>query len=375
MTNVTDDGKIKKKVLREGVGLTPPCNSMVSIKYSSYLEYNDEPTDYIYMKKPYNFRLGNAMVYGLNIAVQSMKINEKAIFLIHPDYAFGEMGHPPRIPAKATFLFQIELLRFVDSGDAVKFDDLTADEKKQFPVAYKTALSLVEHAKDFFKLNTKRSIREYNRAASLLQYCHLGDMEDQKQQQKLLFKLYTNLAVCYTKENIPRKACSMCNQIYAMCKNTSIQIPAKVYFHNGRALSMLGDYEAARAKLLTAQRLEPHNVDISTELAKNNATMKEKNKIDRRLAQALVNKQIKPEDNNKSTKKGVITASSVDDSFEKEIQNLCKNLLQNQDQLQFKLPGGLTEKECESAKNEAEKVGLYFRESVNKDKKTFYITK
>lgn len=372
MTNVTDDGKIKKKVLREGVGATPPCNSLVSIKYSSYLEYNDEPTDYAYMKRPYNFRLGNAVVYGLNIAVQNMKTNEKAIFLIDPDYAFGKMGHPPRIPANATFLFQIELMRFVDSGDAVKFNDLSSEEKKQFPVAYKTALSLVEHAKDLFKHDTKRSIREYNRAVSLLQYCQLGDMEDQEKQQKLLFKLYSNLAVCYTKENIPRKACTMCNQIFAMCKNTSIKIPAKVFFHNGRALSMLGDFEAAREKLIIAQRREPHNADISTELAKNNAKMVEKKNIDRRLAQALMNQKV--ETDKKSTKTNVAT-DSVDDSFGKEIHNLCKTLLQNQDQLQFKLPGGLTEKECESARKEAEKVGLQFRESENNGVKIFFISK
>lgn len=60
MKEVTSDGKIKKKIVREGVGQTPPENAMVSILYCSYLEYQDEPTDCAFIRKPYTFRLGTS---------------------------------------------------------------------------------------------------------------------------------------------------------------------------------------------------------------------------------------------------------------------------------------------------------------------------
>lgn len=266
MTNVTEDGKIKKRIKREGVGSTPPELAVCSILYSSYLEYNDEPTDYTYIKKAYQFRLGTACFAGLNVAVASMKVTEKAQFLFHPDYAFGAMGHPPRIPANSTFLFHIELLKFSDSGAALGFENLTVEDKKQFQTAYKTSLGLMESAKEHFKNNPKVAIRDYNRALGLIEECNLKDINEQEEQQKLKLRILTNLTVCFNKDNMPKKACSACNEIYSMVKNTSLTIPSKVYFNNGRALFMIGEYERAKEKLLKARRLEPQNTDISKEL-------------------------------------------------------------------------------------------------------------
>lgn len=372
MVNVTEDGKIKKRIRRKGTGETPPPNAMVSIRYSSYLEYSDEPSDCAFIKKPYQFRLGNAGIVGLNIAVQSMRVNEKSQFLIHHDYAFGEMGHPPRIPAAATFLFYVELVRFLDSGAALEMNKLTLEEKRQFPVAYKTALALVENGKEHFRLNNlKLAIREYNKAAALLCECSLSDMSEQEKQQKLLFKLYTNLAICYNKDSNPRKACSMCNNIFAMSKNTSLTIPAKVYFHNGRALLMLNEFQRAREKLLVAQKLEPHNRDISAELAKVIGKLQEEGHRERSFARALLqNKEPLPQE-----KPAIL--KNVHENFRTVIRNQCEELIASE-KIQFKLPGGLTDEERQAAKCEAEKVGLKLRESKhneNEGKLVYYITK
>ena len=42
------------------------------------------------------------VIPGWEIAVKSMRRNERSQFLISPEYAFGEMGCPPRIPPNAT---------------------------------------------------------------------------------------------------------------------------------------------------------------------------------------------------------------------------------------------------------------------------------
>ena len=41
-----------------------------------------------------------------------MKIGEKAKLVIRSDYGYGDRGHPPTIPAKATLIFDVELLGF-----------------------------------------------------------------------------------------------------------------------------------------------------------------------------------------------------------------------------------------------------------------------
>ena len=46
------------------------------------------------------------------LAVASMKEKEVADFLISPDYAFGPMGCPPRIPPAATLRYKVDLKKF-----------------------------------------------------------------------------------------------------------------------------------------------------------------------------------------------------------------------------------------------------------------------
>ena len=48
--------------------------------------------------------------------MKSMRRNERSQFLISPDYAFGEMGCPPRIPpdAASEFSFNISWCSVID---------------------------------------------------------------------------------------------------------------------------------------------------------------------------------------------------------------------------------------------------------------------
>lgn len=41
-----------------------------------------------------------------------MKVGEKAKLVIRSDYGYGDSGHPPTIPGKATLVFDVELLGF-----------------------------------------------------------------------------------------------------------------------------------------------------------------------------------------------------------------------------------------------------------------------
>lgn len=54
------------------------------------------------------------MIKGWDIGVASMKVGEKSIFTLKSEYAYGEMGSPPKIPGGATLIFTIDLLSFHD---------------------------------------------------------------------------------------------------------------------------------------------------------------------------------------------------------------------------------------------------------------------
>lgn len=374
MTNLTPDGKIKKRIRREGVGELPPDRSVCSILYTAFLEFNDEPLDYAHIKKPYSFRLGSAVLYGLNLAVASMKVTEKAQFLIDPDYAFGKMGCPPRIPPNSTILYQIELVKFSDSGAALDFENLTIEDKKSFTVASKTALGLIESAKEHFKKNVKVAIRDYNRALGLIDDCQLADYSEQEEQQKIKLRILTNLTVCYNKVDQPKRCCTACNEIFNMVKNTSLQIPAKVYFNNGRALYMIGEYERAKYELLRAQKLEPANTEISKELLKVKEKIDKMKQKEKEVAKKFL--ETKDEATTSAASKEVEVESNEDSSFKDLIVSVCDDLLKSNEQ-QYVLPSGLMAKEIEMIKTECMKKGLKFRESKYNEngKLTYYIAK
>ena len=100
MVNLTEDGGVKKRIISPGLecdGIVPEKGS-VTIHYSLSIEGQDEPFDSTYLRgKCERHRLDdNRLIFGLDLAVRSMKNHEKAEFIIEPKYAFGDMGCPPR---------------------------------------------------------------------------------------------------------------------------------------------------------------------------------------------------------------------------------------------------------------------------------------
>lgn len=94
MENVTEDGLVKKRVLRKGIGDQIPDLAQVTIDYNAYVEYNDEPFDSTYARKHrFTFRLNQGGVLpGMNAGVGTMRMNEKAQFLVGYQYAYGPHG-------------------------------------------------------------------------------------------------------------------------------------------------------------------------------------------------------------------------------------------------------------------------------------------
>lgn len=69
---------------------------MTVLLFFLYLEKNISTLNLLSVKFP------GCHIAGLELALSSMKKNEKSRFMIKPKYAYGAMGCPPRIPADST---------------------------------------------------------------------------------------------------------------------------------------------------------------------------------------------------------------------------------------------------------------------------------
>lgn len=94
-----------EQVVQKGNGPQVPENCVVYLRYQGYFEYQEVPFDSTLMQceakgdDSLRINLANGgLIPGLHLGVLSMCKGEKAEFLIHPDYAYGKMGCPPRIP-------------------------------------------------------------------------------------------------------------------------------------------------------------------------------------------------------------------------------------------------------------------------------------
>lgn len=292
MEHLTSDGKVKKIIIRNGYGDCPQDGHQVTVDYNAYIEYSDTPFDSTYIRKrPLNFQVNNGeTILGLDIGVKSMKINEKAQFLFHHDYAYGKMGCLERIPPESTVLFEVELKKYIDIEAVSSYKFLSKEKQQEFSEIYKYCKASCLTAKDLVQKNVKAAIKEYNIIAGKLEYCTLNDDAEQEKQQTLLLRVYTNLVVCYIKVQSPKQACTSANKVYNLTRGTRLRTPAKVFFNHARALRMLGEFERAIEKLKIAKKCEPNDKLIAEECVMLEEEYKRSKEQERNIAKAIFSK-------------------------------------------------------------------------------------
>lgn len=302
----------------------------------------------------------------MELAILSMEDRETAQFLVHPALAYGRLGCPDRIPANATLMFRIEIIRVVDSITADKYEKMTSEERKKFANVRKIAETHQTKAKESFRSgNYKAALKSYNTAIHLLETAQLANISEQEIQQKTLLKLYTNLAVCYNSKDLPKRACLACQRIYELTTNRELKVPAKAYFHHGRALIKLGEYTHAKAKLLKAKVLEPNNAEILGALVKLEELLNDYKEKEFKFAQAVADKKEAME---------IFDISDINPAFATKCKEFITNFKESKELIQ-ELPDGLTAKELKLMQIEAEIAKMEFSNYKNNGKIIYTITK
>ncbi|VAI86362.1 unnamed protein product [Triticum turgidum subsp. durum] len=131
VTEIGDDKKILKKVLKEGEGYERPNEgAVVTVKITGKLQDGT-----VFLKKghdeqePFEFKTDEeAVIEGLDRAVLNMKKGEVALVTIPPEYAYGstESKQDAIVPPNSTVIYEVELVSFVKDKESW---DLNNSEK------------------------------------------------------------------------------------------------------------------------------------------------------------------------------------------------------------------------------------------------------
>ncbi|MCU0655062.1 MAG: FKBP-type peptidyl-prolyl cis-trans isomerase [Polyangiaceae bacterium] len=97
--------------MKVGTGAEAKEGSAVKVHYTGTLKNGTKFDSSLDRGDPFSFTIGQGQVIkGWDQGVVGMKVGGKRKLTIPHELGYGERGSPPKIPGKATLLFEIELL-------------------------------------------------------------------------------------------------------------------------------------------------------------------------------------------------------------------------------------------------------------------------
>ncbi len=114
---VTQEDGLKYIDMVVGTGPAPSCpGAVVEVHYTGYLVDGTKFDSSVDRGAPASFPLSN-VIKGWTVGVGSMHVGGKRKLIIPYTLAYGPNGRAPVIPAKATLIFDVELLKIVSDPD------------------------------------------------------------------------------------------------------------------------------------------------------------------------------------------------------------------------------------------------------------------
>lgn len=138
--DVPEPADLIKEDLTVGTGAEARDGDKVKVNYTGRLLKTNFMFDTSVGKKPFDFQLGKGgVIKGWDLGVVGMKVGGKRKLTIPSKLGYGDSGSPPKIPGKATLVFDVELLSVGEEADAGAKDaggdggakDKKKDEKKK----------------------------------------------------------------------------------------------------------------------------------------------------------------------------------------------------------------------------------------------------
>lgn len=241
------DGKLVKKVIKEGEGDVPIAGSTAIIHYESYYEDGGVYDSTRFRKSEFFFQLlQNEIIKAIDIGVSTMRKGEICEITAYPEYTYGVLGSPPRIPPNSILKFEIELLRYVLP---VEGDGSSVSDK------LRSAQSLKELGNtQFSKKSYAKALHQYNASWDLLKNLRNLTVEEEENVIKAKIPILLNIAMSHLKLQHYLQVTTFCNQVLALDSEN-----VKALCRNGEAYIYLHEVELAKQNLSKAHKLNKND--------------------------------------------------------------------------------------------------------------------
>ncbi|KAL2486314.1 Peptidyl-prolyl cis-trans isomerase FKBP62 [Abeliophyllum distichum] len=273
VSNVTDDKKVVKKILKEGEGYERPNEgAVVKLKLIGKLEDGT-----VFMKKGYGdneddlfeFKTDEEQVVeGLDRAVMTMKKGEVALLTVAPEYAFGSSESKQAlavVPPNSTVYYDVELVSFVKEKESW---DMNTQEKIE------AAGKKKEEGNALFKAGKyAKASKRYEKAVKYIDYDTSFSEEEKKQSKALKVTCNLNDAACKLKLKDYKQAEKLCTKVLELeSKNV------KALYRRAQAYMNMADLDLAEFDIKKALEIDPDNRDVKLEYKALKEKVKEYNK-------------------------------------------------------------------------------------------------
>lgn len=103
---------LRSVVLKEGTGERVTTGDLVGVHYVGKLLDGTVFDKAEEGDKPFEFRVGRGQVIdGWEEGLQQMRVGEKRILIVPYELGYGSRGQPPKIPRRATLVFEVEVIK------------------------------------------------------------------------------------------------------------------------------------------------------------------------------------------------------------------------------------------------------------------------
>jgi len=253
------DGSLLKKIVKEGEGYDKPKEMYkVTIHYDLRLRGAEQP---FYSTRneaggtPKTLVVDDGeLLPGLEEALESMKLHERAVFIMQPNKVYGADGNNQlNVPPNAVVEADVELLamdKAKQGWEMNKTEKLAAAQERR------------AMGNDFFtKGDLKRAAKRYRSALSLLDSDYGLSDEEKNEYKQCKLPCYLNLSQCALKEKEYGEARTQANKALEIdAKNV------KALYRRATAFHKLGDWDLAKKDLSTILQVEPNNQSALTTL-------------------------------------------------------------------------------------------------------------